>query len=155
MKLDPVFIIAPKPKPPSMPTRRAFVLAGATFALGAAAGGACGYSLGAAANAQPEEEELAPSGDAELDELRRLAIKAPISELVQHRLMYLNSLSRYYRKDEVLWRGFERLCDVVMQDAAFPERRLSARLLAQMIEYAEPEYKERFAVRAQDLRAVR
>jgi hypothetical protein len=42
MRLDPIYLVAPKPNPPSMPTRRAFLVAGATFTLGAAVGGACG-----------------------------------------------------------------------------------------------------------------
>jgi hypothetical protein len=137
MKLEPVFLVAPKPKPPSMPTRRAFLLAGATFTLGAVTGGACGYSIGAAAAVPPAAEEIPPSGDVELDELRRLAVKAPIEELVERRLTFTNSVFKDYPTDELLWRGVGRLCDAVLAGHAMADRRLFARFLAQMIQQGD------------------
>ena len=154
MRLDPIFVVAPVPPPPSMPTRRAFLLAGATFTLGTAVGGACGYSIAAKQEAV-ETEELASSGDVELDELRRLAVKAPIAELVERRLVFLNSLTKDYRKDEVLWRGVDRLAAAVLVDLSFPDRRVSARLIAQVIDLADPPFQARYAESAKKLRAVR
>ncbi len=154
MKLDPIFLVAPKPAVPSMPTRRAFLLAGTTFALGTGLGGACGYAI--AAKAEPVvEEELKPSGDVDLDELRRLAVKAPIEELVGQRMLFLNLMSTDYRKDVVLWRGFERLCDAIERDPTFPDRRSIANVLAQTIDLGDPGFRQRFNVRVKELRSIK
>jgi len=124
-----------------MPTRRAFLVAGATFSFGVAIGGACGYSVGAAraaAAAPAGEPELEPSGDLELDELRRLAVKAPIEELIERRLVFLNSLSKDYPRDRTLWQGARRLAEAILGGSQFSQRRLFARFLAQVIEQGEP-----------------
>ena len=134
-----------------MPTRRAFVLCGATFAFGAVAGGACGYSLGAAANAQPDEE-LVPSGDAELDELRRLAVKAPIEELVERRKTFTNSVIKDYPADQLLWKGVGRLCDAALAGHPMADRRLFARFLAQMIEQGDRRFTQPLIDRVPQLR---
>lgn len=152
MRLDPVFVVAPKPKPPTMPTRRAFVLAGATFTFGAVVGGACGYSVGATRPAG--EEELAPSGDHELDELRRLAVKAPIEELVEKRMIFLNSFTKVYPEDPYLWKGAGRLAKATIAGHMFPDRRLFARFLAQIIEGSDPKYASEFRPLAVELRKV-
>jgi hypothetical protein len=62
--------------------------------------------------ATPADEEAAtePStGDAMLDELRRLAVKAPIEELVQRGVFFGYQRDVVYPRDAVLWRGIERL----------------------------------------------
>lgn len=158
MRLDPVFLVAPKPTPPSMPTRRAFLVAGATFSFGVAIGGACGYSVGAAraaAAAPAGEPELESSGDADLDELRRLAVKAPIEELIERRLVFLSCVAKEYRRDAILWLGVERLAHTVQRDSQFPDRRISARLLAQTIELADPVFRTKYSELAKELRALR
>jgi hypothetical protein len=144
MRLDAVFVVAPKPQPPSMSTRRAFLIAGGTFATGALLGGACGYSIGAAVGSSgpaspPPEPDLVPSGDVELDYYRSLAVKAPISELVQERLNFLNALTKVYPRDEVLWRGVARLCDEVAARENFPDRSVFSRWIAQIIEGGDPQ----------------
>lgn len=140
MRLEPVFVVSPRPKPPAMPTRRAFLLAGATFVAGSALGGACGYSLAATTtkDAGAGEADLAPSGDVELDELRRLAVKAPIEELVQRRLIFINMLTKVYPNDRTCWLGIGRLADEVLSTRPFQDRRAFARWLAQVIEGADP-----------------
>jgi len=125
MRLDAVFLVAPKPKPPSIPTRRAFLIAGGMFATGAVLGGACGYSIGAAAGSGPAaapgaEPDLVPSGDVELDELRRLAVKAPIEELVERGLLFLSMRVESYKTDAVLWRGVDRLSLAMVENASLP-----------------------------------
>jgi hypothetical protein len=174
MRLDPVFVVGPKPASPSMPTRRAFLFAGGTFALGVSVGGACGYAVGvSAANAgesvghsaqpseqrptteQPAEADLKPSGDLELDEMRRLAVKAPIEELIEQRLIFVDSFLRNYSNDQILWRGLGRLCDAVLARADHPDRRRTAILLAQTIEFGSPGLKALLGDRARVLRGIR
>lgn len=155
MRLDPVFVVAPKPKPPTMPTRRAFLLAGATFTFGAAVGGACGYSVGAErAVGDAGEEDLASSGDHELDELRRLAVKAPIEELVEKRMIFLNSFTKVYPRDPYLWTGAGRLAKATIAGQPFSDRRLFARFLAQIIEGSDPKYAGELRPLAAELRKV-
>lgn len=138
MRLDPVLLVAPNAPPAMLPTRRAFVLGGAMFATGLSLGGACGYAIGSQREGGAVEEELAPSGDADLDELRRLAVKAPIEELVKHDLMFLTMTTRTYRRDRVLWRGMARLADQVLADASYVNRRAVAGALMQCFQRAEP-----------------
>ncbi|MBL9075880.1 MAG: hypothetical protein JNL08_00165 [Planctomycetes bacterium] len=158
MRLDPVFVVAPEPTAPTMPTRRAFLLAGATFTFGAAIGGACGYSAGAAqaaGSAAPREEELTPSGDSDLDELRRLAVKAPIEELIERRLVFLRSVGALYRRDDTLWRGVVRLSEAVRSRDGFPDRLIIARLIAQNIEQADADFARRFEALGREMRQIR
>lgn len=155
MKLDPIFVVAPPSSPRSMPTRRAFLIAGSTFTLGTAVGGACGYSIAAAAsgsNGAAIEESLEPSGDFELDELRRLAVKAPIEELLEKRLVFVNSLTKDYPMDRVLWRGVDRLSAAVLGGQAITDRRLFCRFLAQVIEQGDPQLALPLMTRVRELR---
>lgn len=162
MRLDPVFVVAPKPMPPAMPTRRAFLVAGATFTFGAAFGGACGYSIGAAGVAAapdapkdaPADPDLAPTGDSDLDELRRLAVKAPIEELIEKRLLFVSCLFGDYPKDPVMWKGAGRLCDAVLSPQPVPDRRVFARALAQVIERGDATLAAPLHPRVAELRRV-
>ena len=121
MKMDAVYLVAPKPKPMSMPTRRACILAGVTLTTGVLLGGTCGYSIGASAVQEviPWERgsgtHTDPSGDIELDELRRLAVDAPIAELVEKAVIFLGMCGETRRADPVLWRGVERLSRAMME----------------------------------------
>lgn len=151
MRLDPVYVVAPRAASPSMPTRRAFLLASGTFAVGATLGGACGYAVGAHAAPAPEpepsaapppakpadDEPLKPSGDVDLDEMRRLAVKAPIEELVAIRLAFVNTMFDTYPKDEVLWRGVKRLCEFVLAGRPVDNKQHFARALAGVIEQGD------------------
>lgn len=137
-----------------MPTRRAFVLAGATFTFGAVVGGACGYSVGAARAVGEGEAELESTGDHELDELRRLAVKAPIEELVEKRMIFLNSFTKVYPQDPYLWKGAGRLAKATIAGHPFQDRRLFARFLAQIIEGSDPKYATELRPLAADLRKV-
>ena len=157
MRLEPVYLVSPRPIPPAMSSRRAFLLAGATFVAGSALGGACGYSLAASAGKEAGggDAELATSGDAELDELRRLAVKAPIEELVQRRLFFVTTLVNAYREDQVLWRGVGRLCDAVLSSVEVPDRRLFSRFLVQLIENGPPGQTQQLTPRCAELRLVK
>lgn len=134
MRLDgAVFVVAPQKAASPAPTRRAFLLTGGAFVVGAGLGGACGYSLGVAGRGAATEEPT-PSGDDQLDELRRLAIKAPLHELIDKRLEFVVGMTGRYQDDAILWRGIDRLVDAVLADPTFPDRRRSAGFIAQFID---------------------
>lgn len=154
MRLDPVFVVAPQPAPPSMPTRRAFLLAGATFTLGAAVGGVGGYAIGSAraSTVHAAGADLAPTGDHELDELRRLAISAPIEELIEKRLVFLRSLGMSYPRDESLWQGVVRLADALRTDPSFPDREVTARLIARTIDGADSQFRVKLSALGNEMR---
>lgn len=165
MRIDPVFLVAPKPVAPSMPTRRAFLLAGSTFAVGVSFGGACGYAVGAGKSGEGGGEEssgngegdkpLPSSGNVELDELRRLAVQAPMRELNEFRVGFLREFSNHYRNDQVLWRGVERLCKEVIARTDYPNRKTAATLLAQVIELGEPGLNKMLGGMVPTLRSLR
>lgn len=121
MKIDPVYLLAPLPEKKGVPTRRAFLIASGTFLAGSVVGGACRYSLGAAgageAGKAPQvEPELAETGDVELDELRRLAVKAPLDELFEKAPYFLHMRVSTYKADEILWRGVDRLSREIVEN---------------------------------------
>lgn len=141
MKLEPVFLVSPKVPVASVPTRRAFLFAGAAFFGGAVLGTACGYTLGtsvATAHLPAEPPQPAKTGNAELDELRRLAVSAPIEELVNMygKFMWLRDLN--YVTDEVLWKGVGRLADEALKNTQLRDRRDIAALVAASIEQGDP-----------------
>ncbi len=132
---------APVPTSSTVPTRRVFPRAGVTFVAGTAAGGWSGYAVGAATTPVAADVALEPTGDEDLDELRRLAVKAPIEELIERRLVFLVCMTQDYGGDQTLWPGFDRLVDVALHGPEVPDRRLFARLLAQMIELGDPDFR--------------
>jgi hypothetical protein len=106
-------------------------------------GVSCGYVIGAnstssSAAAKGAELDLAaglaPTGDADLDELRVWALKSPIEELESHIVIFIEQLDSTYPRDAYLWHGMERLVDRLLrgEHAAWP--RLSKELLIQTIE---------------------
>lgn len=163
MRLDAVYVLAPKPKPPSMPTRRAFLMAGVAFIAGTSLGGACGYAMGsqqaggvvAGPEEKPKDEPLVSSGNAELDELRRLAVKAPIEELMGRAEWFFERLHEDYARDDMLWTGVGRICEAITQGFEMANRRVFARLLAQFIEKGHPEVAAPFMHHVQNLRAIK
>lgn len=158
MKLDPVFLVAPRPKPPSMSTRRAFLGMGAAFVAGGAIGSACGYAAGVA-NAKAVDasatEELQPSGDADLDEVRRLAVKAPIEELMADSLAFLGAVTQDHSEDKIAWRGVARISQYVIDHPEVGDRRLLAGVMVQMIEKAPPSIRSDYLPWVPRLQAVR
>jgi hypothetical protein len=130
MRIDPVFLVAPEPEPPSMPTRRAFLLAAGALVVGAGGGGACGYSLGVAARpVEPAADKPVAepsSGDAELDYWRGVA-KGPLDDLFEKGLMFLHVRNTDYQQDQQLWLGVQRLAEEVRDN---PAREVDEGLLA-------------------------
>ena len=100
MKIDPIWLVQPRAD------RRAFLMAAGAFVLG----GAGGYGLrvlqepGVPVPAKPEK-----TGNPELDELRRLAVEAPIAELSAHWVSFLVRRDRTYHDDVPLLTGVRRL----------------------------------------------
>jgi hypothetical protein len=152
MRLEPVFLVAPRDRAAAV-TRRSFLFAGATFACGASLGGVC-TALAARAVALPDDA-LAPTGDAELDQLRRLALEGSDDQIVQRRLLLVASTFSHYGRDPVLWHGIGRLCDLVVADAAFPDRARFARALVGVIERADAPFANSLQQRAAALRGAR
>lgn len=131
MRIDPIFLLGPEPEPPSMPTRRAFLIAAGALVVGAGGAGACGYSMGKAAGlaeaaaaqkpaAVEPSEPLKSSGDAELDYWRGVA-QGPLDELFEKGLMFLVVRVRDYPQDAILWQGVQRM---VMELRDNPSRNL-------------------------------
>jgi len=141
--------------PSTVPTRRVFVMAGVTFLVGTTTGGWWGYAAGSAvAASEREAAELAPTGDADLDELRRLAVKAPIEELLEQRLVFIGCLFREYPKDKILWGGAKRIAEALIEGRHIAERRLFSRFLAQVIEQHPIEFTEPLLPLAPQLRKL-
>jgi hypothetical protein len=156
MKLEPVYLVVPNPKPASLPNRRAFLIAGGTFLAGIGLGGACGYAAGSRRLPHEGKPTLpAPSGNAELDELRRLALVAPIEELTRRWPQFTDAFGTRYRTDEYLPTGIERLVEQVLADASLPQRRTLARVLAQTIQLGEEPVQARLGDRVAALQRVR
>jgi hypothetical protein len=89
-------------------------------------------------SSKPGEEPLLlvppSSGDADLDELRRLAMVAPARELLDQHVEFLAGRDRHYCGDPFLWHGIRRLCLMVPGMPDGTSRRLLAKMLIQAIE---------------------
>ena len=140
MRLEPVYLLAPKPKPPSIPTRRAFLIAGGTLLAGLVVGAASGYAAAASASGE-DGAHTARGGDPReqtLDELHRLAVDAPIDELASRWVYFVDAFGTSYREDPILPEGMARLCEHVLSQPSLEGRALMALSLSQAIERAEP-----------------
>ena len=126
---------------------------------GVGLGGACGYAVGVGANREAPVEKPsdapAPSGDAQLDELRRIAVSAPIEELVEKRDAIIHFATGAYPRDEYLWQGIERLAKATLIGHAIPNRRPFAMWLAQFIERGDQRVAGRLTKYVTDLRKVK
>lgn len=86
----------------------------------------------------PSCRSAAPStGNAHLDELRRLAVDAPIDELASRWLAFVDDYAHEYRDDVQLPRGMARLVEHVLEDHTLADRRVMALVLADVIERGE------------------
>lgn len=133
MRLNPVYLVDPPPRPGTMTTRRAMLLACAGTLFGAAAGGACGYAAG---SANRKATDVAPEkpADETLAWLREMASeRTPLEKLVERAIDFA-SLARKYPDDEQTQTGILRLADAALTDRIGDRRRLIAGMLAQYIE---------------------
>jgi hypothetical protein len=146
MRFDSAVFLAPHPRASTTTTRRAFLLAGGSFILGASVGGACGYSAGVrtanigagAARELDLAAGLAATGDADLDELRRLAIQAPVDELAGAYLIFIEQLRRTYSNDDYLWHGMQRLAQGIVEGQHRSWNSQVKQTVIQMIEGIKP-----------------
>ena len=152
MRLEPVYVLGPKPKPPSIPTRRAFLIAAGAFGAGVGLGGVGGYVLEIGG---PTSDSPRPTGDVLLDELQRLAVEAPIEELAARYAFILSFIPSTYPRDAVLWRGAGRLAEYVIATERLHDRRTVAQWLAQVIESGDPVAAASLRSRISQLRAIR
>lgn len=165
MRLDrAVFLVAPPSRQPTMPTRRAVLGMGFAFTCGCAVGTACGYAAGRAADDLPADPPAEPPPadpvrepivDAELAEMRRLAVSAPIEELMAQSNVFLALRNRQYPDDEILWMGVQRICDGILADENLANRRLNAMFVLQVIESNSPPPHLDFGRRIEALRRLR
>lgn len=131
MKLEPIYLVSPQPLPASMPTRRAWFLAGACFALGAAGGigGARWLAPTAVAATAP------PPADERLAWLLGLCEDtSPIDSLIQNRTVLMQLLPKHPQEAK-LWHGMQRLIGAVLEYAQLTDRRRIAQELLAALEY--------------------
>ena len=146
MRLEPVYLVASKPKPPSIPTRRALLIAGGAMLAGLAIGGAGGYAASSTRRVREGDEDgrnastaepQARAEDLTLDQLRHLATDAPIGELMRRSILILTLLRDTYPDDAILWHGAERIGAELCANADIDNRRILARWLAQIAECSD------------------
>ncbi|HEX6944176.1 MAG TPA: hypothetical protein VF128_14710 [Gemmatimonadaceae bacterium] len=156
MRLDAVYVLAPKTKASSMPTRRAFVLAGITLCLG----GACGYALGASNEAvagailHSAGDGWESSNDSDLDELRWLAVNAPLDELMSQSRVFIYQVRTTYPSDKWLWHGVKRITDALLDGHQIQGRQLLACVVAQLIEKGDTTFSSSLMPRTAALRRI-
>jgi hypothetical protein len=90
-----------------------------------------------------------------LDELRRLALKAPIEELVGKLPYFTDAFATRYRNDQHLPTGVERLVDHVTANETIAQRRVLARVLAQTILLGEVSLQKRLGHHVPSLNKIR
>jgi len=140
----------------STATRSALLLSGGALAVALSLLNGCQPVTQSRTGAQTLTQTLpAPSGNAELDELRRLAIAAPIEELVAHWLDFGDVFATSYRHDVYLPTGIERLVDHVIKTPEVDQRHMLARVLAQIIQLGEPSLQQRLGHRLPQLQLLR
>lgn len=95
-----------------------------------------------------------PSGNAELDNLRRLALTASTEELSDQWIYFADVFATDYRTDPYLVTGIERLATQVIAYKDVERRHLRSRVLAQTIELGEAHLQQRLGHLVPKLRAV-
>jgi hypothetical protein len=130
VEVEPVYVVESHARSRAS-SRRSFLATGFAFAFGGAVGSTGGFAA-ARATAGPEPTER----DADLVRLQRLAIEAPVEELVENGWEYLAKLGSDYREDETLWHGFERIAARVTEPSSDARSRELALLAAAVLSRA-------------------
>jgi hypothetical protein len=168
MRLDSAcFVVAREPHVPSIPTRRAFLLAGVAFAAGAACGGVGMYAATnrSAASAGGDTGEidratgLKPTGSSDLDTLRRWALQDSLDDLESNMLLFFEQLRSRFQRDAFLWHGMERLADRIDAGATakWPRgaRQLHLQMIESLVDSDSPSNAKRLQARAPSLRRTK
>ena len=144
MATDPGHLVPPRAAP-MVASRRGFVGVALSFVAGGVLGAAGGYSIARAvassvlSPAVPTTgDDLPLSGDSELDELRWLAVRAPIETLTERSAVLIVRLYRDYPNDPYLWQGIGRLCRTVVAGEQPASQVLIAIQLVPLIEHCHP-----------------
>jgi hypothetical protein len=134
MKLDPVFVLAPRPH---VTTRRAFVFASAAGCFAFAAGYGAGWIVHRPSAASP----LPTVDPRHARALGLAAASTPIGTLLDHQLFLIGIVHEQeidgYAPD-LLWRAIHRIAAVVVADATLPDRRLRARTILDLLARRRP-----------------
>lgn len=86
------------------------------------------------------EFDLAPSGDYELDQLRLIAVKAPLDELFAKAMFLLVDRVSTYPRDAALWHGVDRLTAEIVANPSRPvDESIVAVLVGQIEGTARPD----------------
>lgn len=137
MKLEPVYLVAPRAR---IPTRRAFVLAGLAGAAGVGCGFVAGRALAGPAGDAPPDPGSAPV-DAELlariQWAERLAQRSDVDELLANLPALLGVVDEAASRgldSDVMWRAVAKTARAVADDGSVPWRAPAARALVRLLE---------------------
>lgn len=131
MKIDPVYLLAPEPKPPAVPTRRAFLLAGVAGFAGIGAG----YVLSAATSTATTETPSTAQGADEATERIRWAedlASHGVDEILDNLPAFLGVVheANALRSDRVvLWSGVRKAAEAIVNRGAMPLRASKAKAI--------------------------
>jgi hypothetical protein len=132
VEVEPVYVVVADART-NAPSRRSFLAAACAFACGGLVGSASGF----AAASWASSDAAAGVRDEELERLRRLALSAPVDELLDEGWTFLARLGCDYREDQDLWRGFERLAERVTEPSADARCRELARFAREVLARAD------------------
>lgn len=158
MRLDAVYVLAPKPKPPSMPTRRAMLITGACSLAAAATGFSAGWiARGTTVDARSGADEQ-PTEDA-LQRIRwaeALAAESTGRELLDHLPAFgsvLHEAATLGLDSSLLWEGVRRAAAALLADERSDSRAVRARAILSLLDLRSDDALE--ALREDLLRAAR
>lgn len=158
MRLDAVYVLAPKPKPPSMPTRRAMLITGACSLAAAATG----FTAGWLARGAPVHPESTPEAQPAEDTLQRirwaeaLAAESSGRELLEHLPAFgsvLHEAAALGLDSTILWNGVRRAANALLTDERADSRAVHARAILSLLDLRSDGALE--ALREDLLRAAR
>lgn len=132
MRLDPVYLAAPKTTWTRGTSRRAFLLAGGTFFAGVSLGGASSVD----ANAGSDVAETRAASEPVLRRLQRLSQDGSLAELVDARFELLHFVASDYADDPALWHGIARLGEACLKLPTFPDRIVAAQWIGRRLDAA-------------------
>lgn len=157
MKIEPVYVVAPVPSGPSMPTRRALLLA----AFGTAAGLAAGFTGGWVFRGAPpsERDESPPRQPEVLDPRLKHALElakpeTPMERLLAEQMLLVSVIHETHSAGTPypqLWAPVARIAERVASDPTLSDRRLRARTLLGLLRLPHPRSLEQYSAALQEV----